>query len=695
MILKSVLFFLLLLYLPGLIIFKALAKQKCSVIELFFSQCFFGLLYNNLLMFLLLCLGLFSFLNLNLSKIALILPFAFYIAFKKKFAFHLRSLAKEVLDNYKTYILLFLIIAASIALYQRPSEWVLSEGADGSNYIVQGAYHTQHKSIFLENSQMEAYRDFFANAKFKWNATTGFPLRDDTRREFGLPPLWKMNLTTAILFSGLKLALYVPLFIGLFTAVGFYILLKRITKKELYALIGTFLLSFSPLFILYMRLPLSEIYALYVIIGSLLILYLAIEQKNKLLGVASGIAFSCIFLIRGDAIALYGGLLIFIFLCSFTNSEYFDKHIVRYFGSSFLLTSILFWLVPLYYTSREYLHWHFRKINVTYLNVAMIAIAIIYIFLLYLDSKSQKIKNPFKKIYYNDIPWKIAGIIISVYFFILLYVRQSLPPGYLKRLYQLVTYIPTLSISTNAFWTESILLYMTPLITVLGAVGIIVIIFKRKERYFLILFVFILNVLLYIYFPFHSSILFWASRRYIYNVFPLFTVGAVASLMYFEDKIKKIDLKLTYKTIVVCALLLVLLLHNSRMTFGNFEYIGAADSLKHFANNFQKNDVIMIDGEKRFSDALQLGLKYYYNYEALSPFFNTITDEEFRNFYREMQKENKKLILILDNAKEKERMESLFSMNYRKDQVSYYNELNGERERIDIPINMFRVNDSK
>ena len=234
MILKSVLFFLILIYLPGLIIYKALIKKECSVIELFFTQCFLGLLYNNLLMFLLLCIGLFSFLNFTITKIILILPFVSYIIFKKHYIFSFRFLLKDVKEHFKTYVVLILIITASIALYQRPSEWVLSEGADGSNYIVQSAYHSHNKSIFLENSQMEAYKDFFGNAEYRWNATTGFPLIDETRREFGLPPLWKMNLATAIMFSGIKLALYVPLFIGVLSAFGFFILLKKNGENQEY-----------------------------------------------------------------------------------------------------------------------------------------------------------------------------------------------------------------------------------------------------------------------------------------------------------------------------------------------------------------------------------------------------------------------------------------------------------------------------
>ncbi|UCB47277.1 MAG: hypothetical protein JSV25_07665, partial [Spirochaetota bacterium] len=281
------------------------------------------------------------------------------------------------------------------------------------------------------------------------------------------------------------------------------------------------------------------------------------------------------------------------------------------------------------------------------------------------------------------------------YLFIFLYVRQSLPSGYIKRLYGVVTDITTLSIITNPFWTESILLYITPLITVLGAVGIVLIIFKRKEKYFLLLFVFILNALLYIYFPFHAKIFFWASRRYIYNVFPLLTVGAVFALEYFENPIKQLNLKLIYKAIIVCTLLITLLLHNSRLTFSNFEYIGATGSFNNFTNNFNKNDVIMINGDKKFSDALQLGLKYFYSYEALSPFFMTIADEEFKNFYYEVRKQNKRLILIFDNELLEQRMEKLFDMNYIKDQMGYYNLLNGEKTQIDIPINMYFVNDIK
>jgi hypothetical protein len=131
------------------------------------------------------------------------------------------------------------------------------------------------------------------------------------------------------------------------------------------------------------------------------------------------------------------------------------------------------------------------------------------------------------------------------------------------------------------------------------------------------------------------------------------------------------------------------------LTFGNFDYIGATGSLNNFADNFDKDDVIMINGNKKFSDALQLGLKYYYTYEALSPFFMTITDKEFKNFYYEMHKRNKRLILIYDNEELINRMEKFFDMNHTKGHLDFYTFLNGKLMQTFIPINMYIVNNVK
>jgi len=657
---KSVFLFFSLIYLPGIIFVNITLRKKYTLIEILFLQILFGLLYNCLIMLLLLCLEVFSLYKLLFFDIILLTLLVIYMFIKKKYAFHISDFKNEK-KHIKKYILLIFFFLLAILLYQSPSEYILSFSLDAANYLTQASYQTHSNTIFLKNAQTEIYKIYFPNAKYKVNSTTSLPLIDDIHREFPFPPLWKMVLTTAIFIGGLKFSLYMPLFLGLLTSLGLFIFLQKLEIKTFYSFAALSLFLYSPLIIQFMRITLSEVFTIYIIIGFLVVFYIAMKEKNNLLALISAITISSVFLIRGDGISLYAGLVIFIFLYSFIDSEYFNKKIVRVFGGSFLIISIFFWFLSLY-TTKTYMVVHLKKL-VPVISYGLVVITLLFFVLLILSKIKKESLITIENIYKNKFIFPFIGILLGIYLLIFLYIRQSLPPDSVEYLLKkgLTGFDP--------FVSYTILMYITVFIILCGAIGTVLILILKKEKYFLILFIFIMGSVLYIYELHHSHYSYWASRRIIYNLFPLFVLSSIFFLEFIEEKIKQNSL-LLFRIILSLLILFNLFIHNLYITYDKINYSGNTDKLNKLSRNFTQDDIVIINGDKKLADAYQLALKYYYQIEALSPYFNSISDNEFVNFYNALNKKNNRLIIIADGVDTNKRINGLF-----QSEVKYYEDL--------------------
>jgi len=699
-ILRSVFIFLVLIYIPGGLILKVSYKNEMNFLERYFLRLLFGIIFSSLTMLFLLCLEKFSLNNLILTEIIIVLPMLFYLIITKKFRplFDRKSYYKK---EFKKHIILLFMFVCAIILFQRPSEWVLSFGMDASNYLVQSAYTTKSDSIFLKDSQQDIYIKYFPNASFKVNSTNSFPLVEENKREFPFPPLWRLVLTGAMLIGGIKFSLYIPLFLGLLTSVGFYILLGKIIRQDFYSYLGTALLLFSPLLIQYMRITTSEILTLYIIIGALVTFYLACEQDNSILGIIAGIILSSIFLARGDSLFLYIGLTLFLFIYSFIDSTHINKKVLRYFGSAFIIGSFCFWFIT-FYTTQTYMNNLIKypnkesNANILFLAISlfMIGIAVVYFLLLTLDKKKPEIALKLNNLYETKVVifYKFIGILLSIFLSWAFLLRLDFSNQTINLIFKLLNHtIPLSYLLPNITYLPVIVImfYITVFTTIVGAIGIVMILYNKKEQYFMVLFLFIIISIRFAIDFEHSPTIYWASRRYLYNLLPLFVITATFGLEYLGTRIatKKKSI-LSYKIILVIIVATNLLINNYFFTYKNeIHFVGATNSFDELAQSFKKSDVILIDGDIQWADAFQQGFKYYYQIESLSPYLNSISDDEVKNFNKELTMQNKRLIFITNTFDSQKRIMKLFKVQRVNEKYIFYNiSKNYQRQEMDLDV---------
>jgi hypothetical protein len=475
----------------------------------------------------------------------------------------LRIVWREARRRRYEYLVLALLVGTAVLAYQRPSEWVLSEGHDASNYLVQAAYHTRQASAFPGDAAPEVYAADFAHATYHLSSTVG-PPGPDGLRQFPFPPLFKVLLAIAMLMGGLPWALHAPLVLGVLAALCGHQVLVRMVRRRVHALFGTALLLGSPLMLQFMRVTVSEVCLLFVSATGLALLYVAETRAG---GALAGLVLSLGLLVRVDALLIWAGVIAALAVGGLAGGLKTTPAIVRAFAIAFLAGSILAWALALH-TSSHYLLGHLGRVGPWVLPTLLVTAAA-----------------------YGSVlacrTWPAVDRVLAL--------RVHLAPHLTRAVAAIVAaaaaYAVIRPLWTLALWYRTrgaplpllsdqpggsvfvVLGYVTVLTTVAGLAGVAWVLWKEPAGWLPWTGTFLGGALLYLDDLRHSPAPYWASRRLLCTVLPLCVAGCVFVLERWAGNGALMRRRVWAGASLVAV---NLVLHNARLMLGRgIDYVGA------------------------------------------------------------------------------------------------------------------------
>lgn len=561
----------------------------------------------------------------------------------------LRTLWREARRRRHEYLVLFLLIGVAIVAHGRPSEWVLSQGHDASNYLVQAAYQTRQASAFPGDAAPEVYAADFAHATYHLNSTVG-PPGPDGGRQFPFPPFFKVLLAIAMLIGGLPWALHAPLALGVLAALCGHLALVRMARRRVHALFGTALLLGSPLMLQFMRVTVSEVCLLFVSATGLALLYAADTRTG---GALAGLVLSLTLLVRVDALLLWAGVVAALAVGGLAGGLKTQPAIVRAFAIAFLAGSTVAWALALH-TSSHYLLAHLGRVGPWVLPTLVVAAAA---YGLVLTCRTWPAVDRLLALRVSTAPHLTRGVAVIV-------TAVAAYALVVRPLWQLALWLrmpggpPPLLPAQGGGSALVVLGYVTVLTTVTGLAGVAWVLWKEPARWLPWTGTFLVGALVYLDDLRHSPTPYWASRRLLCTVLPLCVAGTVFMLERWAG-----SATLTRRRVCTAATLVAanLVAHNARLTLGRgIDYVGAASSLHAVAAAFRPTDVVLVDGELDDAEGLRLGLRYLHGIEALAPVLSTVDDDDLVRFWRLQVAQGRRLHVLSASAAGIERLRRLF-----------------------------------
>lgn len=311
MILKAVIGLPLIFFIPGYIMFSALAKEKLEKLdfsEVVFLQILGSVLVSGWIGLTLAELGYFSLVNL----LILLVVFSGLLGWKYKVKFNLELFPKPKLD-YKSMALIIILLIA-VGLFFQPFEYIFG-GADAGVYINTGINIATTGSIIIQddflskipNDVRQLTYGLVNNPQIKYEGILfpGFYITDYSNgtvvpQFFHLYPVWIAIFYTIFGFSSF---LYVTPIFAILAICAVYFSSKKMFNDNV-AIIASFLLVINLQEIWSARMSLTEILMQFLVFSAIYAFILYNENNNKLFLFLSVFCMGEALLTRVDAIFL-------------------------------------------------------------------------------------------------------------------------------------------------------------------------------------------------------------------------------------------------------------------------------------------------------------------------------------------------------------------------------------------------------
>jgi hypothetical protein len=640
--------------LPGLALLGAAARRPLGLLAWVALPPTLGILLAGTVGSLLASAGWLTPAALALLLAALAGPLALSAVRRRPLAAHARRIRLDARRNAREHATLALLVLVALAVYGRPSEWVIADGTDAGNYLVQAAHEARSGSVFMDDAPSETMRARFPGAVHAWSSAVGVAAGGG-RRELPFPPLFKAVLAVAILGSGVTAALYVPMLLGILACLVAHVGLRRLARTPGHALAATALLLLSPLLLKSLRVTLAEVCLLLVAVSGLALLEAAASAGGRALAALAGLVLSLALLTRVDGLLLYAGAVLMIAAGAVPRRPG-RRDVTPFFAPALLCGSALSWLLAAYGT-RVYLdaqlRGHARAVGWA-LCVAPAAWALARVAALRPSPGARR-----------TLMVAAAGL-FALQAAASLAVRPLL--GYLHAPDAFVA-----GLRTSGGPGLAIAAYATVLTTLLGVLGALLALFGRDGRFRAWACLFLVAALVYMGDLHHSPDPFWASRRLLASVLPLFVAGALRAL----ELRPFVTSAGTLRPAVVTALLANLAVHDARLTFGRgIFYVGAERSLAELAAVFEPSDLIVVDGNHPWAAPLQLGLRYVHGLDACAPYLDSLDDDELRALYDGAVRGARRVVFVAGTPGAEARLRRLFALRERT-QVLRFRHLTG------------------
>jgi hypothetical protein len=608
---------------PGLLLDRAARRRPGTLLETITLPLATGTAFVGVAALAVVCTTRLTAGALLAAEAALLLP---VLPLARRGGPHLRPALREFRRRRGEYLVLAALLAAACAVYEQPSEWVLSDGHDAANYLVQAAYHTRQPSPFPRDAPPDVYARDLPHAEFPLNSTIG-PPGPDGRRQFPFPPFFKVLLAVALEFGGMRLALRVPLFLGLLAALATHATLARLVRRREHALIGTALLLGSPLLLQFMRVTLSEVCLLFVAATALAWLHAA---RNRAGCVLAGLLLSLGVLVRADGVLLCAGAGAVVLTGGLVHRVPGGG---RAFGLALLCGSATA-LAVAWSTSSRYLLAHLPRSGPWLLAASSLA-GCGPVLAVWVSSRRSGSATGDRLLGFAA---RAAALGLAAA------ATQALVVWPLEWLVRRLGSAGPLPLSIHPEGQGLVILgYATTATALGGTLGAVGLFWSGARRWLPWAGTFLPGALVYLADLHHSPAPYWASRRLLATVLPLFVAGGVFLLERCAPRGMGTAGRLATATLVAANLAA----HDARLVVGRgLDYLGAATSLERLAGAYGPGDVVLVDGDRPDADGLWLGLRYVHGVEALAPRLSTVSDLELDRFRERLARAGQRLHVL-------------------------------------------------
>jgi hypothetical protein len=650
--------------LAGAALLGAAARRPLGLVAWVALPAALGILATGTLGVLLASAGRFTPATLAGATAALVLPCAVYAVRRRPLRAHVRRVRLEASRGAREHAALAALLLATLAVYERPSEWVVADGTDAANYVVQAAHEARAGSAFLDESPPESMRALYPRAVHRVNSTSGVPT-DGMRRELPFPPLFKTVLAIAILGGGIEGALYVPLVLGLLAGLVAHVAFVRIARTRAHALVGTALLLLSPLLLKSLRVTLAEVCLLLVAVTGLALLEGAAHAGGRGLAVLAGLVLGLAPLTRVDGLLLYAGGVLMIVAGGIPRAAG-RRDVTRWFAAAFLAGSALSWHLAAYVT-HAYLDGQLRG------HAAAVGRLLLAAPLAWALAEALGLRASPRT---RGALGYAAALVFALQAAQALAVRPAL-----RYLHAPDAFVGGLRTSGGPGLAT--FAYATVATTLLGAGGAVLALAGRSSRFRAWVCLFLVAAVVYLDDLHHSPDPFWASRRLLASVLPLLVAGALCAL----ELRPFTTAGLHPQPVVVLALLANLAAHDARLTVGRgIFYVGAERSFAALAASFASSDLILVDGAHPFAAPLQLGLRYQYGLDARAPYLDSLDDDDLRALFAGAARGARRIAFVAGSSAAEARLRRLFALEEHAQPLRFRHLTGGTSEAAGVDL---------
>jgi hypothetical protein len=635
----SLLLLVVLVCLPGLALLGAAARRPLGLVAWLALPPALGILLTGTVGAVLASAGLLSTGRLALATAAVALPLAAWAIRRRPLGAHVRRVRLDARRNAAEHGVLALLVVAALAGYERPSEWVMSDGMDAGNYLVQAAAEARTGSVFMDDAPAETMKARFPHAVHVLNSTSGVPAGGG-RRELPFPPLFKTVLAVAILVGGVETALQVPLLLGLLTSLVAHVALRRLARTCGHALVGTALLLLSPLLLKAMRVTMAEVCLLLVAVTGLALLEIAARSGGRALAVLAGLVLGLALLTRVDGLLIYAGGLLMVAAGAVPRRPG-RRDPTPFFAPALLVGAALAWRLSAY-TTHAYLDAQLRG------HAGTVGWALLLAPLAWAGARA--LPGPSPRV--GRLVACAAAGCFALQALQALAVRPAL--AWLRAPDDLVA-----ALRATGGPGLVVVAYATVLTTLLGAVGAALALAERAGRFRAWACLFLVAAVVYMQDLHHSPDPFWSSRRLLAGALPLLVGGALRTL----ELRPFLTAAATLRPAVVLALLANLAAHDARLTVGRgIFYVGADRSFAELASAFAPSDLIVVDGAHPWAAPLQLGLRYLHGLDARAPYLDSLDDDDLRALHASAVRDARRIAFVPAGPAAEARLRRLFAL---------------------------------
>jgi len=427
------------------------------------------------------------------------------------------------------------------------------------------------------------------------------------------------------------------------------------------ALVAAALLLGSPLLIQFMRVPLAEVCFLLATMTALALLSRARATESRAAASLAGLALALGLLIRADGLLVYVGVVIASAAGLVPGERGALPRVTRAFTGAFLIGACVAWGLAVRATS-AYLDHHLRGA----LTTASVGILLVTLLApLVAASEAQVLRRCARA----SARLLVGGVAVGA---AVVLVGQPLRDA--PRTLACLQAALHGQLGPGVGPGLATLGYLAAPTVLFGVCGLALAAIEDEAEVLCGATFFALGAAVFLYAPFHMPDTFWSSRRSLGHLLPLLVIGSAHAL-------RRLTLRggPWLRSVLVAFVGLSLLGHNAAITYRNgIHYQGAAASLKAFAGHFGSSDVVLIDGRVALAAALQLGLAYVHDLEALAPEFDSVTDAQLTAYWSRLQRSGRRLHVVTDSLAADRRLARCFDLEATPLSLAYHDWIHGQ-----------------